>query len=101
MTPLITDVHAVLSTTPARWQHLARARQDSLALLERLSAADLHRTARHPAFGTVTLAELVATWAAHDLNHTVQAERALLQPFLDGCGPWRSFFGDHEVAGPE
>ncbi len=39
--------------------------------------------------GTVTLAELLQTWAAHDLNHTVQAERALMQPFMLGCGTWR------------
>jgi hypothetical protein len=24
--------------------------------------------------------------------HTVQAERALMQPFMLNCGPWRSFF---------
>ena len=26
------------------------------------------------------------TWAAHDLNHTMQAERALMQPFIAGSG---------------
>ena len=41
------------------------------------------------------------SWAAHDLNHTIQAERALMQPFMLGCGPWRSFFRDHEVGVPE
>ena len=60
---------------------------------------DLRRTARHPPLGPVTLAELLQTWAAHDLNHTVQAERALMRPFMRGCGPWRSFFQDHEIAG--
>ena len=49
--------------------------------------------------GSVTLAEMLHTWAAHDLNHTVQAERALMQPFLLGCGPWRTFFRDHEIGG--
>ena len=77
----------------------ARARQDSLVLLEHLKEEDLRRTAQHPEFSSVTLAELLATWAAHDLNHTVQAERALMQPFLRRCGPWRVFFGDHAVAG--
>ena len=75
----------------------ARNRQESLALLSRVKDDDLGRTAQHPTLGTVTLAELLQTWAAHDLNHTVQAERALMQPFLLGSGPWRSFFRDHEI----
>lgn len=75
----------------------ARRRQESLAQLAQLKDEDLERTAQHPQFGTVTLAQLLNTWAAHDLNHTVQAERALMQPFMLACGPWRSFFRDHEI----
>lgn len=74
------------------------ARQDSLALLGQVKDDDLGRTAQHPKFGTVTLSELLHTWAAHDLNHTIQAERALMQPFMLGSGPWRSFFRDHEIS---
>jgi hypothetical protein len=47
--------------------------------------------------GTVTLAEFLHEWAAHDLNHTLQAERALMQPFIAGCGPWRGYFADHDL----
>ncbi len=75
----------------------ASSRQDSLILLEHLKDDDLGRTKQHPKLGIVTLAEMLHTWAAHDLNHTVQAERALMQPFMLGCGPWRSFFRDHEI----
>jgi hypothetical protein len=32
---------------------------------------------------------------SHDLNHTVQAERALIQPFVGGSGPWQAYFADH------
>jgi hypothetical protein len=39
-------------------------------------------------------------WVAHDLMHLVQAERALLQPFIQGSGPWRPFFADYEAAPP-
>jgi hypothetical protein len=77
----------------------ARTRQESLALFSRVTDDDLGRTKQHPKLGTVTLAEMLHTWAAHDLNHTVQAERALMQPFMLGCGPWRSFFRDHEIGG--
>ncbi|GCE22148.1 DinB family protein [Dictyobacter kobayashii] len=79
----------------------ARLRQESLALLEQVKDEDLGRTTQHPKLGTVTLAELLHTWAAHDLNHTVQAERALMQPFMLGSGPWRSFFRDHENGVPK
>ena len=41
--------------------------------------------------------ELLNEWAAHDLMHTVQAERALMQPFIQGCGPWQHYFQDHVV----
>jgi uncharacterized damage-inducible protein DinB len=77
----------------------AQRRQESLAMLAQVKDDDLKRTAQHPQFGTVTLAQLLPTWAAHDLNHTVQAERALMQPFMLACGPWRSFFRDHEIGG--
>jgi uncharacterized damage-inducible protein DinB len=79
----------------------ARSRQESLVLLKHVGDDDLRRTVRHPQLGTVTLAEMLHTWAAHDLNHTVQAERALMQPFMLGCGPWRSFFLDHEIGVPK
>lgn len=76
---------------------LARLRDGSLALLETLTAADLERTARHAELGSVTLGEMLHEWAAHDLMHTVQAERALMQPFIAGTGPWRSYFTDHDA----
>ena len=79
----------------------ARYREENLVLIKSVKDDDLGRTAQHPQFGTVTLAQMLHTWAAHDLNHTIQAERALMQPFMLGCGPWRSFFRDHEVGVPE
>ena len=77
-----------------------RLRQQSLALLAKLTPADLPRTARHQELGPVTLEQLLHEWAAHDLMHTVQAERALMQPFIEGCGPWRPYFADHVAAKP-
>jgi len=76
----------------------ARLRAESLALMARLTSADLPRQARHPELGMVTLSELLHEWAAHDLMHTVQAERAMMQPFIQGCGPWQRYFADHIVA---
>ena len=75
----------------------AQYREASLVLLRQVKDDDLGRTAQHPKLGTVTLVEMLHTWAGHDLMHTVQAERALMQPFMLGCGGWRPFFQDHEI----
>ena len=74
----------------------AQCRATSLALFAQVTMPDLSRTARHAELGVVTLAELLYEWAGHDLMHTVQAERALMQPFIAGSGTWRSYFADHD-----
>lgn len=76
----------------------AYLRAASLEALARLTADDLNRRAVHQELGQVTLSEMVHEWAAHDLMHTVQAERALMQPFIQGCGPWQKYFSDHIAA---
>jgi hypothetical protein len=75
----------------------ARRRAESLKLLTRIGEGDLARTARHQELGMVTLGEMIHQWAGHDLLHTVQGERALLQTFIDGCGPWKRYFSGHIV----
>ncbi len=75
-----------------------RLRALSLDKIAKLSAGDLQRQALHPELGRVTLSEMIHTWAAHDLNHTMQAERALMQPFLQGCGPWIQYLSHHVMA---
>lgn len=72
-------------------------RTESLRLLAGVGAEDLQRTALHPELGRVTLDQMIHEWAAHDLMHTVQAERALMQPFVAGCGPWLEYFREHVV----
>lgn len=92
------DDAAAAEQTPAQLAtELARLRVESLALLDQVTEDDLSRTARHPELGIVTLAELINEWAAHDLMHTVQAERALMQPYIAGSGAWRGYFVDHDV----
>ncbi|MFP3939596.1 MAG: DinB family protein [Thermoanaerobaculia bacterium] len=46
---------------------------------------------RHPALGQVTLAQLLSTWAVHDLNHVVQIARVMARQHADRVGPWREF----------
>ena len=79
----------------ARFDELRAA---ALRVVDGLGEADMSRSARHPRHGPVTLALLLQYWAGHDLMHSVQAERALMQPFIEASGPWRTEFADHDAA---
>jgi len=59
----------------------------------RLTRADLGRRGQHPEFGPVTLGQLVATWAVHDLNHLGQIVNALARQHAEAVGPWRAYLG--------
>lgn len=76
---------------------LTTERDANLAVLRGLTPADLDRTGRHPEYGMISLRVILNAWAAHDLQHTVQAEEALMQEFIPGTGPFRFRFADHEV----
>jgi len=56
-----------------------------------LAAGDLDRIGRHPAFGPVTLRQLLATWATHDHVHLAQLSQALATALTDDVGPWRAY----------
>jgi hypothetical protein len=88
----------IAGATPADLAAIfAQHRAANLDLLAGVHPADLDRAITHPQLGQVTVGNLVHDWAAHDLLHTVQAERAVLQPFLPGTGPWRHVFEDHDL----
>ena len=90
-----------VTSAAAMAAEFARRRADSLPLLATLTPADLPRRSRHAELGPVSLDEMLHEWAAHDLMHTVQAERALMQPFIVCAGPWRHYFADHDVERPK
>ena len=71
------------------------ARARSLRELDdmRLTPADLARRGQHPQFGPVTLGQLAATWAVHDLNHLGQIVDVLARQHGEAVGPWRAFLG--------
>lgn len=71
----------------------ARLRSASLRELSALTltGSDLERRGRHPAFGAVTLRQLLATWVAHDLDHVAQIARVLARQYTDEVGPWRAY----------
>jgi hypothetical protein len=57
----------------------------------RLTAADLDRPGRHPAFGRVTLGQHLATWVVHDLDHLAQITRVMGRQYSEAVGPWRQY----------
>jgi hypothetical protein len=58
-----------------------------------LTEADFARTGTHPALGTVTLGQLLATWPTHDLNHIHQIAKCMAWQYKDEIGPWKQFMG--------
>ncbi len=58
-----------------------------------LTPEQLALPGRHPAFGSVTMSQLMATWAVHDLTHLHQLSRVLAYPLREAVGPWEKYLG--------
>jgi hypothetical protein len=56
-----------------------------------LSASDFDRKGQHPALGTVTLGQLIASWVVHDLGHVRQVVRVLAHQYDEAVGPWKEY----------
>lgn len=66
----------------------------------RLSEADLQRRGRHSEFGVVTLGNLLATWAVHDLTHLTQVARVMARYFKDEVGAWGPYLSIFDERSP-
>ncbi len=68
----------------------ADLRRRNLAELRamRLTPTALTLRGVHPELGTVTLAQLLATWTAHDLTHLDQIVRTMASRYRSAVGPW-------------
>lgn len=74
--------------------HFARLRAENLARLGELATeADLDRRGLHPSLGEVTLRELLATWAVHDLDHVSQILAGMAGSHDAEVGPWKAYLG--------
>ena len=71
---------------------LRAANLDELRGLK-LTPDDLQRRGRHPALGGVTLSQLLATWAIHDLTHVHQVSRIMAHQYRAAVGPWSAYLG--------
>ena len=79
----------------------ARLRSENLDQLRALNLRpqDLERRGRHPGLGVVTLSQLLAAWAAHDLTHLHQISRVMAHQYRDAVGPWSNYLGVLQCAG--
>ena len=73
----------------------ARLRSENLDELRALNLrqGDLELRGRHPTLGAVTLSELLATWATHDLTHLHQISRVMAHQYREAVGPWNGSLG--------
>ncbi len=97
-TPFDRDAHLARfegETVDALLDRFATRRRESLDALAALGLGDgdarLARRGTHPAFGAVTLDELLATWVVHDLGHLGQIARVMARRWGERVGPWREY----------
>jgi hypothetical protein len=86
---------------PELLDEFADLRTQNLTALRALNLQpeDLAKRGRHLGLGIVTLSELLATWAAHDLTHLHQISRVMAHQYREAVGPWKVFLGVMQCAG--
>ena len=89
------DRTPVVGTLDELLDRFAALRGESVASLRELDLhpEDLLKTGIHPVYGRVTLGQLIATWAVHDLTHLNQISRVMAQPSREAVGPWVEYLG--------
>jgi hypothetical protein len=55
------------------------------------SKLDMVGTHPDPNLGRVTLRNLIATWAVHDLGHIAQIMRVMAGEYREAVGPWKAY----------
>lgn len=80
---------------PQLLDEFAHLRHENLQALRALNLQpeDLKRRGRHPDLGIVTLSQLLATWAVHDLTHLHQLSRVMAYQYREVVGPWSAYLG--------
>jgi hypothetical protein len=67
-----------------------RLRKQNIEYLhsKKISNKNLEEKGIHPAFGEVTLSQLLSAWTVHDLNHISQISRVMAKQYKEEVGPW-------------
>ena len=58
---------------------------------KKITEKSLEEIGIHPAFGNVTLSQLLSTWVVHDLNHIAQISRVMAKQYKVEVGPWTGY----------
>lgn len=76
-------------------EEFERLRSENLDTLRamNLQPQDFDRRGRHPSLGVVTLSQLLATWAVHDMTHFHQLSRVMAYQYREVVGPWSAYLG--------
>jgi hypothetical protein len=70
----------------------AKLRQQSLEAVRSLELEHkLDLKGMHPELGEVSMRQLLATWAVHDLGHIAQISRTMARRYREDVGPWRAY----------
>jgi DinB superfamily len=68
-----------------------RAEGLSTLLSWNLTDEQLRLIGNHPELGEVTLEQLIATWAVHDLTHIRQIATVMARGYEKTVGPWKEY----------
>jgi DinB superfamily len=95
------QLHQSRGPLEPRLDEFTRLRSESLDELRALNLQpdDLALRGRHPSLGVVTLSEVLATWAAHDLTHLHQISRVMACQYRLAVGPWSKHLGVLQCSG--
>jgi hypothetical protein len=74
-------------------EEFTRLRDRNVQLLQswNLQEKELKKTGIHPDLGIVSLQQLIATWAVHDMSHIHQFSRVIVKHYKDEVGPWKQY----------
>lgn len=81
------------ATVEQRLRTFEALRAGSLDALRAMGLGEqqLRLRGMHPTLGEVTLRNLLATWAVHDIHHRAQVCKAMAWQYKEAVGPWRAF----------
>lgn len=86
------DQNKPIETMIQEFKDLRKKNLNELLSLN-IAKKDLSCIGIHPELGEVTLQQLIATWAVHDLGHIAQISRVMAKQYSKEVGPWRAYLG--------
>jgi len=70
---------------------MLRKKNIDILFSKKITDSNLEETGIHPAFGAVTMSQLLSAWVVHDLNHIGQICRVMAKQYKSAVGPWTEY----------